>query len=347
MNIAYIITGLACGGAEAQLATICDYLKDEHNVQVFSIANNNEILDRFSGVKVSFYNVKNIFHIYKLYSELKKFNPDIIHSHMIHSNIISPPIAKFLGKPCFVTSHNTVEGSKFRLNVLKLIYNIFKPNVSHVSKRSLTDYIDKGVCTRGEIYINPIDLLKFRKGSLTLNEPAKWINIASLTDQKRHDRMIRVFEEHLLKYPDDTLDIYGNGPNFTACQKLVSKLNLDDRIKLRGVSRDVSLPLASSDYFLMSSDWEGLPVSIIEALASCVPVVSTNCGDIDLVVNDGVNGAVCDIDNDSLLNAMNRIRELRGEEYSKLAQNAETSVEYYSVESISEKLVCWYKRSLT
>ena len=55
MKIAYVITGLACGGAEVQLATLCHELKGSHLVRVYSIASNASILDRFEGIDVVFY----------------------------------------------------------------------------------------------------------------------------------------------------------------------------------------------------------------------------------------------------------------------------------------------------
>ena len=117
MNVLFIITGLACGGAEKQLLDVCIYLKNNYgcNVKVISIASNNEIIDEFklSQIDVQVLPMNGINAFVKLISSIKKFKPDVIHSHMIHANIALALISPFIScKNLFCTSHNIVEGGK-------------------------------------------------------------------------------------------------------------------------------------------------------------------------------------------------------------------------------------------
>lgn len=342
MKIAYIITGLACGGAESQLATICNALRKEHIVKVFSISSNIDIIDRFTGIDVETISLKDIRNFSILYSKLKSFNPDVVHSHMVHSNIIAPVVSYFLRKPCFITAHNVNEGNKLRMLTLKLVLRIFKPNVSHVSIKGIEFYKANKFCKDAEIYINPISLEKFSSGNKQRNSSVRWVNVASLTKQKRHDRLIKVFKEYLKKFPLDTLYIIGDGPEKKEISKLVNYYGLQGNISLIGKSNNISGYLKESDYFIMSSDWEGLPVAIIEALSSQVPVLSTNCGDIDTVIKNGYNGLLSDKTNSSLLTGMLNLRAISNLEYVDYATNARESVKKFSIQQIKCDLIKRY-----
>lgn len=347
MKIAYIITGLARGGAESQLATVCNHLKDNHDVAVFSIAGNKEIIERFQGVNVHFFPLRNISNFFRLYRELSRFNPDVVHSHMIHSNIIAPIYSRLLKVPCFVTSHNINEGSPVRFSVLKLVVRLFNPHVSHVSGKGRDDYLKNGVSCNEDLYINPVALGKFSLGSTVRNEKVKWINVASLTEQKRHDRLLKVFSRYLIHYPEDELEIIGSGPNLLECNKLIQKYNIGSNVTMLGARDDINSLLGGADYFVLSSDWEGLPVSIIESLSSNVPVISTNCGDIDSVIHEGFNGFLSFKDDNSLLESMIKARALSAEEYSKVSKQCSESTERFDVNHIVNVLESLYKSRLS
>jgi glycosyltransferase involved in cell wall biosynthesis len=72
--------------------------------------------------------------------------------------------------------------------------------------------------------------------------------------------------------------------------KEVERLDLGERVQLLGVRRDVNQLLAASDLFVLSSDREGLPIAVLEAMAAARPVVATAVGDLPMVVQDGVTG---------------------------------------------------------
>ncbi|WP_413282522.1 glycosyltransferase [Vibrio sp. MA40-2] len=334
MRIAYIITGLARGGAEAQLATVSKHLSANHDVAIFSIANNRDLIKRFEGVEVNYFPLTKIANLYHLYKALCKFKPDVLHSHMIHSNILSPIYAKLMSVPCFITSHNTNEGNKMRFEVLKILVKIFKPHVSHVSNKGRLNYLEQGFLEPIELYTNPVSLEKFSLGNTKRNHQVKWINIASLTDQKRHDRLLKVLKKYLVNYPEDILQIVGSGKNFAKIKMLIEEYNLHDNVIMLGPRDDINLLLNESDYFVLSSDWEGLPVSVIESLSSNVPVVSTDCGDISSVVTEGVNGYLAKIGERELLEAMLKARKVDDLAYERLSENSNKSVQRFDVHNV-------------
>ncbi|MGR5167025.1 glycosyltransferase [Vibrio astriarenae] len=338
MKIAYIITGLACGGAEAQLATVCRNLKCNHEIVVYSIAENRDLLSRFEGVTVKFFPLKSFRNLIGIYNDLRIFNPDVIHSHMIHSNIIAPFLSKVLGKPCVITSHNTNEGGGLRFFILRLVVLLFKPHVTHVSKKGANSYIKKKLTPSVDIYTNPVSLSDFSCGKDTRNENVVWINVASLTDQKNHERLIFCFEKLIAHFPDDQLIIVGSGPNEESCMEQICALGIESNVKLLGSRNDINSLLGSSDYFVLSSDWEGLPVSAVEALSSKVPVVSTNCGDLDTIITNGYNGFLSNLSTSDFFQTMLIARTVDDNTYFELAANAKKSINKFDIDNVVERL---------
>jgi L-malate glycosyltransferase len=114
--------------------------------------------------------------------------------------------------------------------------------------------------------------------------------VTALTEQKRIDRWIRIAEKVAAKIPECAFVIVGDGVLQDDVHAWAKALVEQKKLVLPGQTNDPVSWLAHIDIFLMSSDFEGLPVSLLEAMAmECVPVV-TNVGGIPAVVEQGVNG---------------------------------------------------------
>jgi L-malate glycosyltransferase len=114
--------------------------------------------------------------------------------------------------------------------------------------------------------------------------------VTALTEQKRMDRWIRIAEKVSAKIPECAFVIVGDGVLREELHAWAKALVEQKKLVLPGQTNDPVSWLAHIDIFLMSSDFEGLPVSLLEAMAmQCVPVV-TNVGGIPAVVEQGVNG---------------------------------------------------------
>ena len=101
------------------------------------------------------------------------------------------------------------------------------------------------------------------------------VSIARLTEQKRLDRLIAGFAHvHL---PGTRLIILGEGEDRFALEAQVATLGLEDRVSMPGYVNDVAAVLRGADLFVLTSDYEGLPAAILEAMAANCPVLSTDC----------------------------------------------------------------------
>ena len=126
-----------------------------------------------------------------------------------------------------------------------------------------------------------VELLKIKK-----QKNKKLIMITRIdNEQKRIDLAIKLMK----KLPEYTLDIYGNGPDVEYCQKIIEKETINN-VFLRGSTDKVQEKLDESGIFIMTSDYEGYPISLIEAMRRGLPLVIRDTFDSakDIVIDNGV-----------------------------------------------------------
>lgn len=101
------------------------------------------------------------------------------------------------------------------------------------------------------------------------------LSIARLTKQKRLDRLVRAFAK--VRTSGAKLLILGEGEDRAMLEDLVRELGLLDRVSMPGYRSDVTRALYEADLFVLTSDYEGLPAAVIEAMAANCPILSTDC----------------------------------------------------------------------
>ncbi|MGY1638392.1 glycosyltransferase [Geodermatophilus sp. SYSU D00742] len=127
---------------------------------------------------------------------------------------------------------------------------------------------------------------------------------ARLVDQKRHDVLLRAWArvpEHCV------LLVAGDGPNRPALEALHAELGLGDRVRLLGNRTDVPRLLAAADVATLASDWEGLPVFVLEAMAAARPIVATEVDGLTETLRDGGGLLVPPGSPDALAAALERL----------------------------------------
>lgn len=139
---------------------------------------------------------------------------------------------------------------------------------------------------RDEVFSLPQPSLKGR-GMERLN---RIISVGRLYPQKNQEMMIRAFAKVADEFPDWQLVIYGEGPLRTELEFLISSFKLQDRVLLPGRTGHVIEELRKSKIFCMSSDYEGMSNSMIEAICVGLPIISTNVSGTEEMVIDGKNG---------------------------------------------------------
>lgn len=155
---------------------------------------------------------------------------------------------------------------------------------------------------------------------------------------KGFDTLIKAFALFHESFPHYTLHIYGSGTQKPALEKLILEKNLGKYVYLEGYAADVPAVLCKHTMFVFTSRHEGMPNSLIEALACGLPCVATNCdfGPDDLIKN-GENGLLARVDDvEEIAGAMKRIA--RDKVFAeKISQNALQIRETHSMEKISQR----------
>lgn len=120
------------------------------------------------------------------------------------------------------------------------------------------------------------------------------VSSGRLTSQKNHALLINAFARIAVQYPDYRLVIYGEGPLRAELEQLIEELQLSGRVLLPGYTVNIKECVERASMFVLSSDFEGMPNALIEAMALGVPCIATDCqgGGAKFLIDDGVNGVL-------------------------------------------------------
>ncbi|GGA65140.1 glycosyltransferase family 4 protein [Ornithinibacillus halotolerans] len=173
------------------------------------------------------------------------------------------------------------------------------------TKEALSFY-PKVIQNKAKVIPNPLNLEN-------LPEPyegkrqKKIVSVGRLVPQKNHKLLIQAFNKVVSDYPNYTLNIYGNGSEREKLEQFIDELNLSDKVFLPGAKRDVFQFIKDASVFVLSSDFEGMPNALIEAMALGLPVVSTDCsgGGAKSLIKDQYNGLLVPVgDLDEMVKAI-------------------------------------------
>jgi glycosyltransferase involved in cell wall biosynthesis len=303
MRVMYLITGLRLGGAENQLALLAEHLQQANfTVLVVAMEPGGLVAAQIKekGIDVAELHItglRNLAAGYRNFKEcVKRFQPDIIHSHMIHANIFARIFKLFNGGPKLVnTAHNLKEGNRLLMFSYRLTRKI--PDWStNVSKEAFEYFINKNYFVRekSSFIPNAIDLKTFDPSlydkndrRVELNLPADtfvFFSAGRLHPQKNQALLFRAFTLFHKQFTNAVLVIAGEGPLRQELSGLAASLGIAEQTHLIGRRSDMAELLAMSNCFVLSSDFEGFGLVIAEAMAMNKPVIATDCGGVKEVM---------------------------------------------------------------
>jgi glycosyltransferase involved in cell wall biosynthesis len=185
---------------------------------------------------------------------------------------------------------------------------------------------------------------KVREGFSTKNDCPVLIFVGSLTPEKRLDRLLRVVQKTRMDVPDVTVWMVGDGPLRAQLESESKNLGMESAVRFVGVQQDIASILTAADIFVMTSDTEGIPASVLEAGYCGLPAVATRVGSIQECVRDGETGFLVDPQEEEKFSAI-VVRLLRSqEERNKIGIQAKKWItENFAMDQIVQKYLDFYR----
>lgn len=295
LNILHIIPNLTVGGVENQLSIVLkNYDKRIFSPYVCCLSGQGEIGKEIesNGIKVVYLNkLKHQFDwsiIRDIYRLIRRWDIKIVRTHQYHANLYGR-IAAFMAKaPCIISSiHNvyTID-KKIHRRLINKYLTAFTDKVVAVSNAVKKDILEYDKIPEDKIIViyNGVEIERFLRGKnkdiraeLKLNSDTPLIGtVGRLTIQKGHKFLIEAIAKLKKDFPNITLLIVGDGPLRQELKDYAETLRIGKNVMFLGVRRDIPEILSTIDIFVLSSLWEGLCNSLIEAMAAEKPVIATD-----------------------------------------------------------------------
>lgn len=318
--ISHIINSLEIGGAEKVLINIVNN-ENYHKVKilVYSLSNNNPLKSELNK-KIYFKNYKkfpvfDFFLVCKLIKEFRKKHIEIVH---IHSWGIFPEVflAAFFAKIPYkiLMDHGRVNIDGQLLNKKNVIYNFFKNKILSIFINNTNAFIavsnDIKIKISKEMNISPNKIFVVHNGISipsnkkdTIEPNSKLFNLISaendcyniccvgrLVKIKNYSTLIEAFSLLRGNTHKTKLFIVGDGPDRIILETLIQKLDLADSVFLTGFTNDVQSILIRCNLFVIPSYYEGISISLLEAMANGLPVIASDVGGNKEIIEHRTNG---------------------------------------------------------
>ncbi len=362
----FLTTGLACGGAETQLVRLVTRLKARGwEVRVISLMPPKAYVEELeaAGIPVASLGIRRRVPdprpIIRLVRLIEAWQPQVVHSHMVHANLLARLVRPLVSVPVLISSaRNVNEGGRLR----ELIYRLTDPLcdlTTQVSQAGLERYVRVGAVSRHKIrYVpNGVDTARFQpdaeacrvlRKELDVGGCSVWVAVGRFDPQKDYPNMLRAFARVAQESPEAVLLIAGDGPLRAATEELAEDLSIANRVRFLGIRRDIPRLMNAADAYVMSSAWEGMPNVLLEASATGLPIIATDVGGNSEVVIDGKTGFLVPPKQPELLaRTMLRVMDLPQEERLRMGKAGRRHVEAnYSLDRIVDQWEALYRELL-
>jgi len=269
----------------------------------------------------------------------KTYRPDVILSFLGKNNLMAVAAAAFLPIKVAVSVRGepTMEyQGKFMQFIAKTVFRFADGVILQTEQAG--QFFPRAVRRKSVILANPLNP-QFTERKVCANREDLIVAAGRLDENKNHVMLIHAFGRIAEEYPTVKLVIYGEGELRTKLEMLIAEKGLTDRISMPGNVNDIADRIGRARIFTLTSNTEGMPNSIMEAMALGIPVIATDCpcGGPATLIEHGVNGLLVPVgDAFALADAFRRIFEDREFE-QKLRENARRITETLAPEQVNKK----------
>ena len=313
MKITFVIASLNAGGAEHVVANLANaFVKQNDDIHIILLKDiRYYYLNESITVHIVSEEKKGINYLLgsakKIRKILQVINPDVVVSFLTEVNIIS--ILSSIKAPwkLVVSERNNpiIMPKKKAYRVLrKLLYPICNAFVFQTNQAR--DYFSNSIRKRSRVIHNPVNPVAVCHVPETENA-FEIVSVGRLEEQKNFELLIESFSKFHDIYSDSKLTIYGEGSLRNKLEKMIDALSLSNAVSLPGNQKNVIDLIVDKSIFVLSSNYEGMPNALMEAMSVGLPCISTDCpiGGAQELIQDHVNGLLVPVgDSEKLMQAL-------------------------------------------
>lgn len=275
---------------------------------------------------------------------------DIVHCHLFGANWIAKPLAALLGVPVRINHDQCNDALRYESSLAFALDQITNRCSSHVCavSKSTRDFLVKREGVPGErvsLVYNGVDLARFAPpAERTSHERFVVLGVGRLHAQKNFALFLEVAQQ----FPAAEFRVAGTGPEEAMLRALATSLGIAERVQFLGHVADTRALYADADALLMTSRFEGTPLTVLEAMAMRLPIVAPRLDGIGEILSDGEDALL--IDPPECAGFVAALTRLVAEPAltQRLTTSAEAKVRArFSAEAMTAQVEAIYERCLT
>ncbi len=301
IHLLYLITEYDVGGAEKAMVRILSRIdKSKYNITVAALRRGRgRLLPELEktgvrietvGVKSRYDFVRSTFHLYCL---IKELGVQVLVCSLSAPTVLGRLMGRLAGVPVIINWEHSENLGGTPWLLLNKATSHLSDKVICDSRKVATELMEHLHIAGNLVKVIPIggvDLPEYRFEERSICENIEVGTIGSLTAPKGHNYLIEAARIVLEKMDNVNFSIVGDGRRLDEFRQLVEDLSLSGKVKLLGFRSDIPQILSKWDIYVQPSLWEGLCITVVEAMASGLPIVATRVGGIPESVIDGHNG---------------------------------------------------------
>ena len=358
MKIMFFIPTLLSGGAERVVSVLSNgFNKIGNEVIISLISNDGCCYELDKNIKIESLNCDSLLsksplkriklRLSKIKNAVLKHQPDVVISFMANTNIDVCLALKKLSTKIIVSERNDPKldpPSKLKKLLRKIAYK--RADGFVFQTEDAKNYFNKKIQNASKVILNP--LTETICDAYQGERENRIVAVGRLNAQKNYPLLINAFEKFSKTHQDFILEIYGKGNLEEKIKALIDEKGLTDKVILKGYSSNVHESIKKAGFYVMSSDFEGMPNALMEAMALGLPCISTDCpcGGPRMMINNCENGLLVPVqDEDKLLQAMLMLAD--NKEYAnRLGETAVKIREKVSVDKIIKEWLDYIEKVL-
>lgn len=301
-NIVFIGYSSGFGGAEKSMIMVANGLANMGNKVTIISLRDNDVAYKIDKCVDYIYipdckgsKLKKIVHRFSsVKSSLSDIKPNAVISFWLQPAMFAAILAKFMGFKSIYSERGDPSDKEYKgfLGYLRrIIFCLIDGFVFQTRGAQLC--FSNNIRKKSVIINNPV-YLKYDEYDMPQKRRKVIVNVGRLHEQKNQKLLIDSFKQVSTVLPEYNMEIYGEGELENNLLAQIKNLDLNDRVFLKGTSNNLYDKIVDASLFVLSSDYEGMPNALMEAMALGIPSISTDWkpGGVSEIITNGENGII-------------------------------------------------------